>query len=377
MNSKLLAKALHRWNVLKIIVQDCMQGNYCTLAAATSQAREICSNPHKRYVIFLVRGINTVNGGWLSIFSIAKETDAFFQIHRANVGMCTALGEFPLRKYTKFDNTAVLFPFRYFIKALPNCADVLIHVPEVCVDNFLVGRISVLRRTNVNWHFNILLQNIDGIPSPESVAALKKLGRVTATVAHEAYANDATAAKLTCPVHFLSTWTAPEEFTCTQYKQKDRLIVISPDIHPLKRRIVAKISAALPDHEVVEIRNMTFRQYCETIQRAKFVFTFGEGLDGYFVETIFSGGVAMAIYNDRFFTSDYLGLPGIFDNLAPPFQAIVDFMKAADDPVRHRQVWEKQFAKLSGKYVRREYLGRLQSFYERYFCLPGGDVVSE
>ena len=82
----------------------------------------------------------------------------------------------------------------------------------------------------------------------------------------------------------------------SSFRSKKTLIAISPDTRPEKAEIVRRIAGALPDHKIIEIRKMTYQQYKEVIRDAKFMFTFGEGLDGYFVELIFSGAVAMAIF---------------------------------------------------------------------------------
>ena len=91
-------------------------------------------------------------------------------------------------------------------------------------------------------------------------------------------------------------------------------MVISPDFHPAKAEIVRQMKAALPDHRLIEIRKMTYQQYKEIIRDAKFMFTFGEGLDGYFIESIFSGAIGLALFAEQYFTPDYRGLPGVFSS---------------------------------------------------------------
>jgi len=48
------------------------------------------------------------------------------------------------------------------------------------------------------------------------------------------------------------------------------------------------------------IRNLTYDQYKSLVSRAKWALTFGEGLDGYFIEPVFSGAIAFAVYNEQF-----------------------------------------------------------------------------
>src|SRR5262249_38637 len=151
----------------------------------------------------------------------------------------------------------------------------------------------------------------------------------TATINHKASAE--AARHLGCPIHYLSWGLCPENFERVGYSSKQKLIVISPDAHNAKPEIVRKISAALPDHKIIEIRNMTYRKYKSIIKSAKFTFTFGEGLDGYFVESIFSGGVAMAIFSERFFTAEYRNLDGVFLDSERATTSVSEFLKASDN----------------------------------------------
>lgn len=353
---------------LKTLLTEWPSGNIHTAASREEEVRKhLRGNASDRHILFLVGGTNAINGGWMSIFSIARETRRLFDIHRANVAVCTGFGEIPLRRYTKFDNDALLLPLRQVLENIKPGSQVLIHVPEGYIGKFLIKNIPSLRRADLRWSFNILLQNIDQIPSREIVARLQELGEVTATVAHAAYANTATAGRLGCPVHMLSTWVCPEAFERIPFHNKDRLIIVSPDAHPRKSAILGKIAEALPDHQIVEIRRMTYGQYRSLIRRAKFAFTFGEGLDGYFVESIFSGAIGLAIFNDRFFTEDYASLDGIFPDAQSALQSVSEFLTLANDPVRFEKIADIQFRKLAEKYVRREYLDNLKAFYVKYF----------
>jgi hypothetical protein len=353
---------------LKTLITEWPKDNIHTAASQREGVRKyLRQSASDRHILFLVCGTNAINGGWMSIFSIARETRRLFEIHQANVAVCTGFGEILLRRYTKFDNDELILPLRSILEKLKPGSDVLVHVPEGYLDTFLVKNISRLRRADLRWSFNILLQNIDQLPSRTSVAALQALGPVTATVAHAAYANADTAARLGCPVHMLSTWICPEEFERIPLHDKDRLIIVSPDAHVQKSAILGKIAEALPDHQIIEIRKMTYRRYRSLIRRTKFTFTFGEGLDGYFIESIFSGAIGLAIFNNRFFTDDYAHLDGIFPDSQSALQSVSGFLTLANEPARFGKIADTQFNKLAGKYVRSEYLHNLKTFYATYF----------
>ncbi|MEI9995393.1 MAG: hypothetical protein WDM91_12420 [Rhizomicrobium sp.] len=355
-----------KWGNFRKFAVEWRHGNIHTRRSAGALAQAAAGDRAGRHVVFLIAGANIVNGGLMSIASIARESARLLSPRGVRVSVCTALGQQPLRRLDKFDNTAALLPFGALLECLAAGSRVLVHVPECAVEQMILDHAALFARPGVSWSFNILLQNIDFIPSREVVARLQGLGPVTATVAHAAYADAGTAARLGCPVHLLSTWVSPEEFRRSGYADKERLVVVSPDPSPLRRSVLAAIAQALPDHRIVEIRDMTYRQYKATIARAKFAFTFGEGLDGYFVETVFSGGIGMAVYNSRFFTPDYETLPGLFADLQDDVSAIAAFLRAADRPERYGEVADRQFAMLAKKYVRAEYLSNLESYYATY-----------
>lgn len=360
-------RLINGWRRWQSGVAAAKSGNVHTGHSAQEVAERFVLPSCKRYVVFLLAGSDTVSGGVISILSIAQESKKLLEGQDARVLVCTALGDAPLRQYTMFDNEAELFPFEEFLRVVPAGSSVLVQVAECEIRHMILSRFDAFRCANVTWSINILLQNIKLIPSSADVERMKRLGPVTATVSHAAYANQGTAARLGCQVHFLSTLVCPEAYERTTFRDKEKLIVVSPDAHPLKYAMLQLVAERLPDHEVVEIRNMTYQQYKETILRAKFSFTFGEGLDNYFVETVFSGGIGMAFYNDQFFTPDYRELPGVFSKPGENLNVITGFMAAVDNAETYDKIAATQRSLLAKKYVRAEYLENIRTFYERFF----------
>jgi hypothetical protein len=346
--------------------------NAILAARSRPAAKELLSHGN-RFVLFLVPGANLINGGALSIFSIAAETRKLLAPHGVTVAVCTAYNEPRILHYTKFDNDFTLYSFADLLPRLPPGAEIMVHVPEMFTRPFVFDCPSVYRsRPDLHWHFNILLQNIDLIPPREHVALMQSIGPTTTTTAHRAYASAETAQRLGCPVHFLSTWICPEEFDHTPYSDKRKLIVVSPDYHPKKAAIISEITRTLPDHTIVEIFGMTYRQYRGVVKDAKFAFTFGEGLDGYFIETIFTGGIGMAIYNDRFFTPQYRGLDGVFADENDALARVSSFITSHDDATAFRMTAARQFDLVARNYSQAEYRQNIKDFYAAYF--PGKDA---
>jgi hypothetical protein len=271
-------------------------------------------------------------------------------------------------RFTKFDNDVEPLAFADLLPRFPAGAEVMLHIPEFQTVSFGSDCLPVYRsRPDLKWRFNILLQNIDAIPSSGAVELLSQVGTTTATTAHKAYASDDTASRIGCPLHHLSTWVCPEDYQRLGYFQKQKLIVVSPDPHPARAEILRQMSEALPDHRIVKIWDMTYQEYRNIIKVAKFTFTFGEGLDGYFTETIFSGGIAMALFNDRFFTEDYWKLDGIFKDGQSAISNVAQFLKEADNAAQFEAIAARQYSVSEKNYSRAEYIQNIKSYYEKYF----------
>jgi hypothetical protein len=96
------------------------------------------------------------------------------------------------------------------------------------------------------------------------------------------------------------------------------------------------------------------------------MFTFGEGLDGYFVESIFSGAVAMAIFDDRYFTPEYRELEGVFKDSKSATFGVGDFLKHANNNVKFRTIAEHQNDLVAKTFRRSVYQDNLKDFYSKY-----------
>lgn len=319
----------------------------------------------RRFAIFVVPGWDIVNGGNMSICSIAAETGRMLAGRGVSVAVCTAYAQPRMLRFTKFDNDVELFAFEDMLAWFPAGSEVLVHVPELLVGMSVADHLDAYRaRPDLKWRFNILLQNVKHIPSRRDVEALQELGPTTATIAHKA--SSALAEQLGCPIHYLSWFISAEDFHRVGYAAKKKLMVISPDKHPAKVAIVRRMAEALPDHKLIEIRKMTYQQYKEVIRDAKFMFTFGEGLDGYFVESIFSGAIGMAIFEDRYFTPEFRDLPGVFRDGETAAADVANFLRSADNEASYTAIAQRQYDLLAKIFRRDAYQANLRTFYEKY-----------
>jgi hypothetical protein len=216
---------------------------------------------------------------------------------------------------------------------------------------------------------NILLFNIDNIQG-QNVSGLKRFGEVTATTAHEAYTNQATRDALGISVHRLSVCNGPECHSVSDYRDKEPLLVVSHDEHPLKEDVLGHISRAFPDLRIQVIQNLHYDDYKKLIGRAKWSLTFGEGLDCYFAEPVWSGGVAFAVFNERYFTPAFAKLETVY----PSWEVLIDKMAAdlqrLDEPVAYNRCWRQAYDLLGDLYSVDRFRKNLRMFYRGEYTFP-------
>lgn len=324
----------------------------------------------KSLVLFVTQGFNRVNGGILSINSIYNETCKLKEIHGAEVVMCTMPGEYLLLKHTKYENQTNLYSFAEVLSYFLSLDRLLIHIPELYVRKFIENDsvIEFLQQKKVNnLYMNILLQNIDFAPSRESVEKLKRLGVVTCTTAHEAYSTPETQEKLGCQLHWLSTHADHRRYSKRGYSEKENLMVISPDPHELKATVLELIARQFPQLRLQIIWNLTFEEYKKLILKAKWSITFGEGLDGYFIHPIFSGGISFAAYNIRYFTEDFKTLRTVYQDYESLIEKICLDIRELDNEDSYTEYQRKQLEKINEHYNYEQYVENITSFYLKYY----------
>lgn len=343
---------------------------YRIRSSQVKSLRESFSTETEHLIIFLTPGYDFVNGGIMSICSLCYESQKLAWVREAAVLLCTMPTHPLLFKYTRFSNLHHLYELRSTLAYFKKCLTVMIHVPDLYVETF-AQYLSTFRDDFIGrykLHINILLQNIDHAPSIESVRLFNTYGTVSCTTAHAAYSTPDTARRIGCTVHRLSTFVSPEQFAVTTYPDKDNILIVSPDPHPSKKSILESISQLLPQLSIRVISGMTYEEFKYLISRAKWALTFGEGLDGYFIEPIFSGGIGFAVYNERFFTKDFRDLPTVYPDYESLAARICDDIHRLDSPDPYLNYHKVQYELLCSYYRYEEYLDNLKSFYLKYYC---------
>ncbi|MBV8856074.1 MAG: hypothetical protein JOZ02_03855 [Acidobacteria bacterium] len=328
----------------------------------------------RRLIVFLTPGYEAPSGGVLSIAALYKESKALRRVHGARVVMCTVPGEPLLPKYTWFENSNYILNLNAVLERCRPLDYLLLHVPEYAAASgqmatWLASAGGPLLRKAREVHFNVMVQNIDLIDEGR-LRELTHFGRVTCTTAHEAYSNLATREKLGVTLHRLSVLSGPELYTRSGYREKEQLLIVSHDEHPLKAQVLGQLARALPDLKIEVVGGLTYEDYKRLVGRAKWSLTFGEGLDGYFVEPVYSGGVSFAVFNERFFTPAFARLETVYPSWETLLERMVPDLRRLDDPGPYERCWRQTFDLLGELYGVEKFRENLRKFYRGEYTFP-------
>lgn len=311
----------------------------------------------KRLILFFVpAGTDRINGGILSICTIYNIIKELKDIHK-----CDVIASFLPRKsetdyqYRKFSNDMIIYTFKEIETYFNRLDFAEIHIPDVMISAF--NKENKKMAPFFRWTENIkdikvnfLNQNDLFMPSIEKIDNVKKLfPNTTMTMAHKRYATLERRNYYGVPLHLFSAWLSPTPYKKRTYAEKENLIIYSPDKIQwvpnsstlTKKEILSNLQAKLPNYKFVEIKDMKYDTYKSYASKAKFVITFGEGLDGYFIETIFSGGISFAVYNEIFFTKDFENLPSLYSSFDEMNQKIADDIKQYDNAESFKDYQDK------------------------------------
>jgi len=335
----------------------------------------------RRLIIFLTPGLDARTGGILAIFSMKEETVALEQLHRARVILCAVPGDDPaFFKYSWFDNSDYLLDLETVLKSCESLDYLQLHIPDYAV-NRLLAWLSTFEKTllqNIREiHLNVLLFNIDNIRGQnynqkvrQDVKGLLSFGKATCTTAHEAYTNLTVREEQGVPLHRLGCLWGPEFFPRSSYEEKEPLMIVSRDGHLLKEKVLQRIAQAFPELTIQIIENVHYEDYRKMVHRAKWGLTFGEGLDSYFGDTILSGGVAFAVFNDRYFTPEYASLENVYPSWEVLMDRITTDMQRLDEPVAYNHCCQQAYDLLSANSGGDRFRENLRLFYSDEYTFP-------
>ena len=329
----------------------------------------------RRLIVYLTPGVEFRAGGVIAIASFYRESVALRHIHGARVVLCAVPGdksESPFVKYSWFENYNYILDLESVLKRCSRLDYLMLHIPAYTVDrmvDWLTSNESNLLSKVSELHLNILLMNIENIQG-KNVAGLKRFGKVTCTTAHEAYTNSTTREAMGVPLHRLSVCAGPECYSLSGYREKEALMIVSPDPHPLREKVLHRIAQACPDLTIKIIENLSYRDYRKLASSAKWSLTFGEGFDGYFKEPIFSGGISFAVFNDRYFTPPFSKLENVYPSWEILIEQLPADIKCLDEPVAYNRCWRPAYDLICDLYSTERFRENLRMFYRGEYTFP-------
>ena len=326
----------------------------------------------RKLVWFLVPSEDFGTGGVISISYFHAETRRLLSGPDVAVVASTYPNAPILRKYTRFPNSMDIFAFDEVMTYFKSIEHVVLHIPEYfCKD--LLGQLSPSGRLFLDiiprLHINVVLQNIEKC-RPEEIQPLRTLtDEITCTTAHDRYSTQDQSDRFGIPLHKLSVFM--DRYEQRSWIERDDIIILSPDPHPLRDHVIDTIAKGLPNVERVPIINMPYENYRSLIAKAKWSLTFGEGLDGYFAEMAWTGGVPFAVYNNSFFMPEFRGLPTVYDSWESLQASIVDDILKFDHEEAYAAAGEPTRRVLHQFYSPEKYRENIRLFYEqRYSFRP-------
>jgi hypothetical protein len=325
-------------------------------------------------IVFLVPGFETITGGILSIFQIYYATKAIYQKNDKSIYMMSYANSRRILHYRWFKNEVTIYPFDMLMNTKYKLNTLVVHVPEYYVNRFLNElndeQIIYLKKIS-NLQINVMNQNIELMPQPKELLKLQELtDNITITTAHLKYSTPEFREYYGVPTHYLSSWFDNEEVYPLPYEEKENILIVSPDNHPLKTAILNQISINLPLIKIIVIKNIKYEEYKSLEKKAKWSITFGEGCDGYLLGPILRGGIGFAVYNEVFFTAEYSQIDSVFNSFDELQQSIIDFIVENDNKINYEKVNKKARAIVEKDYSPSIFENNVKDFYDKKYLCP-------
>jgi hypothetical protein len=214
-------------------------------------------------------------------------------------------------------------------------------------------------------------QNIQIMPAPETINQLRQLtSTITITTAHSSYTTPALRQLYDAPTHLLTAWFEQQEIKRVPYSEKENIMMVSPDEHPDKQKILDVIRKAFPALELIIIKNMKYDDFKLLEAKAKWSISFGEGFDGYTVFPILKGGVSFTVYNEDFFLPKYQVVPTFYSSYEALYENIVADMQRLDNAPAYEAYNSEVYALCQQDHSYEKYLRRVEKFYQKEYTLP-------
>jgi hypothetical protein len=339
-------------------------------------------------ILIFVPDADVVNGGVMSLVNLRNEFKNLKYIHNSDVFLINIAynPSLTFNHFSKFKNDSQIFNLQLFLDKIVNCSNISFHIPECLISkfNYEFNHVWTNNHKQLFYNYkiksvNILNQNHLLMPNISEINDLKGLfnSNISMTFAHKKsikfYKNE----DYDFPMHYMSAWINSIPYERNGYFFKKNFILISPDSidrsksisHISKEEIIDKLKSELPHYQVIVINNLSYEEYKNLVFQSKFVLTFGEGLDGYFIENILMGGVSFAVFNSIFFTKDYQSLMSVYDSFEELFQNIVNDMKSLDNFDSYDKVHRELYKIVELEYTFDKFQNRVKNYFLKKYSV--------
>lgn len=326
-----------------------------------------------KVVVMLVPGTDSISGGILSIYAFYCATRKVL-----GAGATVLLGTYPNKltslRYRWFRNEGQLINFNLILDSFESNQAVCLHLLEYYVPYFL-QELTAKQKSKLqameNLHINVMNQNIQIMPAPEIINQLRQLTpHLTITTAHSSYTTPELRQLYGAPTHLLSAWFEQQEIEKVPYSGKQDILIVSPDEHPDKQKILAKIRQAFPALQLIVVKNMKYDDFKLLEAKAKWAISFGEGFDGYTIFPVLKGGVSFTVYNEDFFLPKYQAVPTFYPSYEALYESIVADMQRLDNAPAYEAYNSEVAALCQQDHSYEKYLQRVKEFYQEDYTLP-------
>jgi hypothetical protein len=207
------------------------------------------------------------------------------------------------------------------------------------------------------------------MPDKSCIDGLReRVSSITMTTAHLKYTSQHNANKYGVPVKHISTYLSFRDYEIQSHCEKRDTIIYSVDPHFMKDRILRLLRYEFPGYDHVLILGFNYENYLTMIRGVKFAISFGEGLDNYFIEACFTGGMGFTVYNTAFMSAEFLELDNVFTSYPEMERSLPSMMRRIEsDAVYRSQLWRKNFDLLSNLYDDRIYSKKIREFLNGSF----------
>jgi glycosyltransferase involved in cell wall biosynthesis len=323
-------------------------------------------------ILFLTPPCVKINGGVMSIYSLCETS------RKLNPNSFCIISTYPNDKYTyakndKFLNDENIYRFEQIVDNCKNLDELIMHIPDGYSRHFykdLKKKDICFLKSIKNLHINILNQNIELMPKPNKLKSLRKLtSNITQTIAHDRYATQEVCDKWQIPTHLFSVKIDTTKYQRYDFEQKEKTVVLSPDDNENKEKIVNKLKEDFPDWNFKTVQNLTFSNYMDLISRSYFTITFGEGMDGYFLQPEEIGSIGFAVYNDEFFPDkSWADMLNVFSSYDDMYENISKVMKKLlEDKDLYKKTSKYTYSKIRELYNFDTFEDNLKRFYEQKY----------